>query len=168
MNDNSAGMGARSELTFGKQVFFTAIILIGLLAIGEVGIRVWAYYFRTSYEQYNRRTGRLELVPNLHYQAQDGHEFRINSKGFVGPDFADMPPPGTTRIIAVGDSCTFTLGLWEIAYPAVAQRLLSTKMTKDKFEYVNAGVEGYNSHFALGRINEKDCVQVGLNTGVGK
>lgn len=155
MNGNSIGMGVRRDLTLGKQVLFMIIIMIGLLLVGEVGIRTWAYYFRTSYEQYNRQTGRLELVPNLHYQTKGGHEFRINSKGFVGPEFADVPPAGTTRIMAVGDSCTFTLGLWEIAYPAVAQRLLSTKIPSGQFEYVNAGVEGYNSHYALGRIKDE-------------
>ena len=155
MNDSSIRTGARRDLSVGKQVLFTAIIMIGLLLVGEVGVRTWAHYFRTSYEQYNRRTGRLELVPNLHYQTQDGHEFRINSKGFVGPEFADVPPAGTTRIMAVGDSCTFTLGLWDIAYPAVAQRLLSTKLPSRQFEYVNAGVEGYNSRYALGRIKDE-------------
>jgi lysophospholipase L1-like esterase len=155
VKDNAIGMGAQRDLTLGKQFLFTAIIMIGLLLVGEAGVRTWAYYFRTSYEQYNRQTGRLELVPNLHYQTQDGHEFRINSKGFVGPEFADVPPEGITRIMAVGDSCTFTLGLWDIAYPAVAQRLLSTKLPARQFEYLNAGVEGYNSQYALGRIKDE-------------
>jgi lysophospholipase L1-like esterase len=155
VSENSAGTRVRREFTVGKQVLFTVIIMIGLLLVGEVGIRTWAYYFRTSYEQYNRQTGRLELVPNLHYRTKAGHEFRINSKGFVGPEFDDVPPAGTTRIMAVGDSCTFTLGLWEIAYPAVTQRLLSAKVPSGRFEYVNAGVEGYNSHYALGRIKDE-------------
>src|SRR5437867_8118154 len=81
-----------------KQLLFTSIIAIGFLLLVEVGIRTWAHYFRTSYEQYNRRTGRLELVPNLRYRVQDGHEFRINSRGFVGQEFDATPPAGTTRI----------------------------------------------------------------------
>ena len=122
MNHNSIGASARSDLRLGKQVLFTAIILIGLLLAGEVSIRTWAYYFRTSYERYNSHTGRLELVPNIHYRENDGREFRINSRGFVGPEFDEFPPPGTTRMMAIGDSCTFTLGLWQVAYPAVAEQ----------------------------------------------
>jgi lysophospholipase L1-like esterase len=136
-------------------MLFTSIIIVGLLLLGEVGIRTWAHYFRTSYERYNRQTGRLELVPNLHYREKDGHEFRINSRGFVGLEFAEVPKPGTTRIIAVGDSCTFTLGLWEMAYPSVAQRILNNRESGAKFEYINAGIEGYNSTFALARIREE-------------
>ena len=29
------------------------------------------------------------------------------------------------RIMAVGDSCTFAEGFWEIAYPAMLERLLN-------------------------------------------
>jgi len=144
-----------SGLSLKKQILFTSIIVMGFLLLGEVGIRTWAYYFRTSYEQYNRRTERLELVPNLRYRERDGHEFRINSRGFVGPEFDETPPAGTTRIIAVGDSCTFTLGLWEMAYPAVAERLLNSQGTRGRFEYINAGIEGYDSNFTLSRIKEE-------------
>ena len=155
MNDQTMSIRGRYEMPLKKQVLFTAIIVIGLLIAGEIGIRVWAYYFRTSYEQYNRETGRLELVPGLHYRTPEGREFRINSRGFVGPEFDETPPAGTTRIMAVGDSCTFTLGLWEIAYPAVAQNLLNVGVSGRKFEYINAGIEGYNSHYALGRIKDE-------------
>jgi lysophospholipase L1-like esterase len=144
-----------SSLSIKKQILFTSIIVIGFLLLGEAGIRTWAHYFRTSYEHYNRQTGRLELVPNLHYRNQDGHEFRINSRGFVGPEFDETPPAGTTRIIAVGDSCTFTLGLWEMAYPAVAERQLNSQGVLGRVEYINAGIEGYNSQFALARIKEE-------------
>ena len=144
-----------SSLSIKKQILFTSIIVIGFLLLGEVGIRTWAHYFRTSYEQYNRRTGRLELVPNLRHREQDGREFRISSRGFVGREFDETPPAGTTRIIAVRDSCTFTLGLWEMVYPAVAERLLNGQGTHGRFEYINTGIEGYNSNFALGRIKEK-------------
>jgi len=155
MSEESIENTVPSSLSIKKQILFTSIIVIGFLLLGEVGIRTWAYYFRTSYEQYNRRTGRLELVPNLRYRVRDGHEFRINSRGFVGQEFDETPPAGTTRIIAVGDSCTFTLGLWEMAYPAVAERLLNSQGTHGRFEYINAGVEGYNSNFALSRIKNE-------------
>lgn len=138
-----------------KQIVFISIIVMSFLLLAEGAIRTWALYFRTSYEQYNRATGRLELVPNLRYRDDLGREFLINSRGFVGPDFDEVPSPGTLRIIAVGDSCTFTLGLWQIGYPSVAEALLNGSQSTKKFEYINAGVEGYNSDFALSRIKEE-------------
>lgn len=144
------------NLSKRRQVLFTMIIVITFFMIGEGSIRFWALNFRTSYEQYNSATGRLELVPNLRYLEKDGREFRINSRGFVGPEFEAVPPPGTTRIIAVGDSCTFTLGLWQIGYPSVAENILNeTAGIEKRFEYINAGIEGYNSQFALGRIKDE-------------
>ena len=144
-----------SNYSWKKQVLFVGIIVMSFLLLAEVAIRTWALYFRTSYEQYNRATGRLELVPNLRYRDDHGREFFINSRGFVGPEFADVPSPDTIRIIAVGDSCTFTLGLWQLGYPSVAEAFLNSTQGMKKFEYINAGVEGYNSDFALSRIKEE-------------
>jgi lysophospholipase L1-like esterase len=138
-----------------KQIFFTIIILAVFLVLTEGAIRAWALYFRTSYEQYNRQSGRLELVPNIQYLEANGREFRINSRGFVGPDFDPLPPSGVTRVMAVGDSCTFTVGQWEIAYPAVAERQMNVGGAHRRYEYINAGIEGYNSSFALARIKEE-------------
>ena len=155
MSTKFIGNAGASGLSIKKRVLFTIVILIGCLLLGEIAIRTWAYYFRTTYEEYNWQTGRLELVPNLRYRQQDGHEFWINSKGFVGQEFDETPPTGTARIIAVGDSCTFTLGLWEMAYPAVAERILNSQDALLKIEYINAGIEGYSSDFALARIREE-------------
>src|SRR2546428_3813693 len=115
----------KSQLGIGKQVLYSVIIVGSLLLAVEGSIRVWALYFRTPYERYNSRTGRLELVPNLRYTNAGGAEFRINSKGFVGPEFEETPAPGMYRIIAVGDSCTFATGFWRIGYPSMLERLLN-------------------------------------------
>jgi len=94
-------------------------------------------------------------VPSIRYTLRNGHEFRINSKGFVGPEFDSHPQAGVYRIIAVGDSCTFTTGIWNIAYPAVLESLLNSTKNEVKYEVINAGIEGYNSSFALERIKDE-------------
>jgi lysophospholipase L1-like esterase len=139
----------------GKQILFIVIIVGGLLVGAEGAIRTWALYFRTSYERYNAGTGRLELRPNVLYTNSRGQEFRINSKGFVGPEFDDQPSSGVYRIIAVGDSCTFATGFWQIGYPSQLERLLNQGADSPRFEVINAGVEGYNSTFALERIRDE-------------
>lgn len=143
------------RFSVGKQILFSVIIVVGMLLLAEGAVRAWALYFRTSYERYNSQTGRLELRPNLHYTNSRGEEFRINSKGFVGPEFDAVPGPGVYRIIGLGDSCTFTTGFWQLGYPSQLERLLNEGGTSRRFEVINAGIEGYNSTFALGRIRDE-------------
>lgn len=142
------------NLPFGKQVLFSLILICSVFGAAEGAIRVWAHYFRTSYERYNSAAGRLELVPNIRYTARDGNEFLINSKGFLGPEFGPRPEAGVYRIIAIGDSCTFSEGLWRLAYPNLLQELLTAR-SRGRFEVLNAGIEGYNSTFALDRMRQE-------------
>jgi|SRR5215470_12497602 len=145
----------KKPLSWKKQALFSLIIVALFFAAAEVGIRTWTFFFRTPYERYNFATGRPELVPNLSRTFRNGNEFRINSKGFVGPEFDARPSTGVYRIIAVGDSCTFTTGVWNIAYPAVLQSLLNSEAQARRYEVINAGVEGYNSDFAVERIKRE-------------
>lgn len=156
--DKSSSMNkprAHHHLSFGKQLVFVILIASFVLGMMELGVRIWAHYFRTSYERYNSSTGRMELVPNIRHIGADGKEFLINSRGFVGPDFDEVPQQGIYRIISLGDSCTFTNGTWEIAYPAVLGRMLNTENSRSKYEVINAGIEGYNSTYALARLQEE-------------
>lgn len=143
------------QIPIHRQVIYSVALVVLFLLAAECGLRIYAYYFRTSYERFNYHTGRLELVPGLSYRTEKGHEFRINSKGFVGPEFNDQPPSGVARIISLGDSCTFTLGLWEIAYPAVAQHIMNARKDRQSVEFINAGIEGYNSDYALTRLKDE-------------
>lgn len=147
--------GKSRSISRTKMVIFSILPVLVLLAIGELGLRVWAYYFRTSYERYNTATGRLELVPGIRFTTRRGHEFLINPKGFLGPDFAEKKPEGVYRIFAVGDSCTFGAGLWKLNYPAILQERLAAEPLGRRVEVINAGIEGYNSEFALGRIQSE-------------
>lgn len=139
----------------GKQILFSVIIVATFLLLAEGAVRVYALGFRTSYERYNPTAGRLELVPNLRHTNARGEEFRINSRGFVGPEFDQQPPDGVVRIIAVGDSCTFSEGFWRYAYPSILERYLNASAGRKRFEVINAGIEGYNSTFARARIEQE-------------
>ena len=141
-------------LSIKKQILFFVIMSVCLLSLAEVGIRVWAFFFRTSYERYNARTQRLELVPNVRVGV-GADEFRINSKGFVGRDFDEQKPEGTFRIISMGDSCTFTRGPWTRAYPALLEQQLMKHEPPKAFEVINAGIEGYNSTLTRARLADE-------------
>lgn len=148
-------MGIAENISLRKQLIFTCVIVLCLLSIGEVTVRIWAYWFRTSYERYNPNLGRFELVPNTRYKTKGGKEFVINSKGLLGPEFDSIPQDRTYRIIALGDSCTFGSGNWAETYPAILQQRLNSGGSRTKFEVLNAGIEGYNSQFALGRLKDE-------------
>jgi len=143
--------GWRGPLSWPKAFVFSILPVLSLLLIGEGGLRLYSWYFRTAYERYNSTTGRLELVPNLQVNIPGGRRVRINSKGFVGVEFADVKPAGIYRVFAVGDSCTFG-GDWDVSYSAFLEKMLNAD--GQRYEVINAGIEGYNSEYALGRIRD--------------
>jgi lysophospholipase L1-like esterase len=145
----------RRRFSIGRQIIFSSIIVASFLLLAEGAVRVYALVFRTPYERYNGQTGRLELVPNLRRTNNRGEEFRINSRGFVGPEFDAHPPLGVVRIMAVGDSCTFSDGFWRFSYPSILERYLNRAAGRRRFEVINAGIEGYNSTFARARIEQE-------------
>jgi lysophospholipase L1-like esterase len=79
-----------------------------------------------------------ELRPNLDLPLSRWGD-RTNSLGFRGPR-EPRERKDRTRVLCLGDSCTYGLGLpWDLAWPA---RL---DLEKD-LEVLNAGVPGYTSH----------------------
>ena len=136
-------------------MLFSAILIVAVLSLGELAVRVYANYVRTTYERYNPTTGRLELVPNIRIPRPDGFDMVINSRGFLGEEFDQQPSETVYRIIAVGDSCTFSDGAWQLSYPGMLQDLLNRASGGHRFEVINAGVEGYNSTFARDRIAQE-------------
>jgi len=67
---------------------------------------------------------------------------RVNRYGFRGPEITPAKIPGVTRIMCLGDSCTFG-NLEEASYPRVLEREL--QKSGRNAEVINAGVEGYNT-----------------------
>lgn len=73
------------------------------------------------------------------------NRYRNNRYGFRGPEPAASPPPGTTRVLDVGDSATWGLNLasGDETYSAQLARLLAD--ADGSWEIVNAGTVGYSS-----------------------
>ncbi len=87
---------------------------------------------------------KLEVSPVLGYRTlpnQATPYFRINARGFRGPEIAEHAPPGTIRIALTGGSAVFGTGLRgdEETIAAHLQRLVRDS------EVINAGVIGYAS-----------------------
>jgi len=70
------------------------------------------------------------------------YEVHINALGLRGPEISRTPPPGRTRILALGDSMTFGFYLGEgETWPARLEALLRAE--RRDVEVVNGGVGGW-------------------------
>jgi lysophospholipase L1-like esterase len=88
-----------------------------------------------------------KLKPNQNcYTKVDRKPVHINSLGTRGPEFAPTKPPGTFRILCLGDSRTFGWGLSEPeTYCGVLERLQQEHAAPGvKVEVINAGVNAWS------------------------
>lgn len=82
-----------------------------------------------------------ELIPHAGNPHFVGGPVSINEHGFRGPSFAVEKPPGTFRVLAVGDSVTFGYG---VAEEASFVRILESRLEApgSRVEVINAGLPG--------------------------
>lgn len=85
-----------------------------------------------------------------------GVPVRINSLGFRDDrDYAIDKPPGTFRILVLGDSVTFGHGtLFETTYPYLLETKLAAWRPDVKWQVWNLGVPGYNTTQELAQLRE--------------
>lgn len=77
-------------------------------------------------------------------------DLRTDSRGLRSAEVSLPKPPGTYRVLAVGDSCTFGSGAGQAdTWPAQLERDLSRARGDLRFEVLNAGVPGFTSYQAL-------------------
>jgi lysophospholipase L1-like esterase len=95
----------------------------------------------------------FRLAPELDL-AETGNprifDLRTNSLGLRNDEVSLAKPPGTWRVLALGDSCTFGSGAGQAdTWPAQLERRLAAARSDLRFEVLNAGVPGWSSHQAL-------------------
>jgi lysophospholipase L1-like esterase len=144
----SAGVPRR----FGplKTALFSVILIVFFFGMAEAAVRVWVYFFREPAERFDIESGTFVLVPGVHPRL-GADSVVVNSRGFVGAEFDDPPPPGTVRIVTIGDSCTFGDGTPLKTYPGQLERRLNGPGSR-RHQVINAGIEGLNSELALRRL----------------
>ena len=95
------------------------------------------------------------LRPNVETHAR-GMNVRINEHGLRGPSTPLEPPPGVHRVLVLGGSTVFGEGLEEEeALPARLEALLNEGAAGERFEVLNAGVEGYNTTAELAFLRQR-------------
>ncbi len=125
------------------------------LAAGEIFFRLVPFdrvRYEVRYGHYSgNQVGRfVEYDPILTFRNRRSASFpeagvRINALGLRGSDVSVAKRPGVTRVLCLGDSCTFG---GPHPYPEMLQALLD-KAAPGRFEVLNGGVIGYSSLHGL-------------------
>lgn len=94
---------------------------------------------------------------------------RVNALGLRGREVPLIPEAGVHRVLALGDSATFGEGLAEEdSFPVQLERELNAR-SGERWEVLNAGVQGYNTEGELGFVRTRglamrpEAVVVGFN-----
>jgi lysophospholipase L1-like esterase len=137
----------------GRSLLFSAILIGLCFGLLEGALRVYVFLFREPAERFDFAANTFVLRPGQYPGYPD--PIVVNSRGFVGAEFEDPPPPGTLRIVAVGDSCTFGAGSLRGTWPALLEERLAHPPDGRRYQVVNAGIEGLNSELALRRLESR-------------
>jgi lysophospholipase L1-like esterase len=93
----------------------------------------------------------------------------VNSHGLRDEEFPLARPPGERRILALGDSFTFALGVaFEDLYVQQLERMLAERRPGERFQVINTGIGGYNTRqellflLARGFAFQPDVITVGF------
>jgi lysophospholipase L1-like esterase len=156
-------------LLWRRALVLTVAVVVGLLVLEAVawlvdrdpGRRIhYAVRSGVCCEPDPRAVWRLRPHVDAVWSTAEYEEHsRTSSLGLRGPELAAERPPGTVRILAVGDSFTYGVGVQEEeSYPSLVASLLAARGVPA--EVLNAGVPGYGFDqtyaAALGRARDLD------------
>jgi lysophospholipase L1-like esterase len=139
------------------QVFLSAVTVLVLGGLAEVGLRLAFYHskdFGMEMWKYAVQLKRPVADPQLSFAHVPnsraflmGVDVQINSQGLRDYEYPLTKPPGTYRIMILGDSTT--LG-WGVRLEDTAAKILERQLNEDdaggkRFEVINAGVGNYDT-----------------------
>ena len=140
-------------------LLLSAFSVVFILILIEMGVRQFmprpVRYIDPQVFVQNSPTLKWEMKPNQRSFTLDA-PVATNSLGFRENEFAVKKPPGTFRILCLGDSVTFGVGTrMEAVYPAMLEKILNDSSPDRRFEVINMGVIGYNMRQKLISLREK-------------
>ena len=143
-----------------------AVQLLIVLVLLEVAARIFdplgiSYYPETA--RFFDTMIREELIS---YRLRPGLDadfhharYKVNSIGLRGPEVAPAKPVGESRILWLGDSIVFGIGVnYEHTLPAIVERMANDSSNSSSYRVVNMGVPSYNTEQELIQLET-----VGLN-----
>ncbi len=147
------------EVIFG--IVFLCVATAFTLGLGEVAIRVIAgrkLIYNIEMVKYatdlkvRDSTGAVSHVHRPSSSARlMGVDIALNSLGDRGPELKDPKDPNRKRVLVLGSSITLGWGVpFDQTFSAKTETLLNTNKPfgpATSFEFVNAGIGNYNTHF---------------------
>ncbi len=116
-----------------------------MFIILEVGFRVYLNWIESKQDTIVKKI----KDKTLGYRLEPGFKgkYKINSYGFRDYEYSENKPDNTLRIVNIGDSLTFGLGLkLESVYSKVMEKKMNcTLNTHKNYEVLNLGIFGYNT-----------------------
>jgi lysophospholipase L1-like esterase len=147
-------------LSLPKKVGFSLIIFCVLLLLVELVLRTAGVTFYpvaiTLTQEAGQEIAKVELLADGQVQwmvkpnTLQGTPLAVNSHGMRGREVPVDKPPGTIRILCLGDSCTFGARS-EKPYPALLEELCSERFG-DGIEVLNGAVPGHAAHQGLAML----------------
>lgn len=150
--------------------------LVATFLVLELAVRVAlpqdpGFFDGSAIKRRSTRPGlRHELIPGGYAADYVGVPVSVNRLGLRDRELAVPKPPGTVRILGVGDSVTFGYGvrLEDTYLKVVEDRLNASAAAGARYEVVNAGIEecGLDAYYhavrTLAPVLEPDLVLVGI------
>jgi lysophospholipase L1-like esterase len=154
-------------LAAGRKIALTAVLgnlaafgagLLVVLALGEIALRVVdiGHPYYSAPEMYRPSVDpRVLFEPRPSFQGySEGTSVTTNSRGLRERELPLAKPPGTRRIVFVGDSVTFGPGVRDDQpFPRVLETSLDESVA-GPIQTINTGVVGYNSIQELARLEQ--------------
>lgn len=128
--------------------------------LAALAVEIWV---RTAWDESRGTPGFFLSDPVLGQRLAANYEgwfagvpARTNALGFRDSrDYAIDKPPGTFRILVLGDSVTFGHGaVFETTYPYLLEQQLKSWRPEINWQVWNLGVPGYNTAQELAYLNE--------------
>jgi hypothetical protein len=157
-----------TRFTWRKTLAFLAIIFVAFLLVTEAVVRLGFFVtdrFSTYYltfgfvpdiERHSAEAdGYSKFQPNsvYHYKSERNVtiDMRINGDGFRSTrEFTKPKPPGTFRVVALGESSTFGLANDDQnTYPAMLEARLRARLPGKTVEVFNLGIPHFRSNNIL-------------------
>jgi tetratricopeptide (TPR) repeat protein len=151
---------AGPAISAGKiRAFRLALLLmpVALLAALEIGLRLAGFGYPTGFLLPSENHGEKTFIQNNRFGWR-----------FFGPRMARVPepisitrekPPGTVRIFVFGESAALGDPQPRYGLPRMLQAMLEARHPGVKFEVINTGMTGINSHTILPIA--RDCAKAG-------
>ena len=140
-----------------RALLLVAVQLLVVLVLLEIGARIFDPLGISYYPETARFFDTMIREEPISYRLKPGLDaefhharYQVNSMGLRGPEIPTPKADGESRILWLGDSIVFGIGVDnEHTLPAIVERIANENTQDRKYRVVNMGVPSYNTEQEL-------------------